>query len=326
LTLPSLPLLLALVALRAVAGQVFQPASRAAVPALVRDRDLEAANSAIGFGTNGSEALGPLLAAALFSVLSVQGVLLVDAATFFASAATLASLPSLPPAPMSSCPSPTVPAWPPTPPDWGRVYARLTDQNLSVGAFKEPIRDGRTMVTNSSWLDFDVNGRGPSAVLDLAAGDRLDVRARARGVGAERLTLVGPDGIMAEGDAGSELRMEKRVEGPTWISAVARGAGHPNTLDESVLAHTSSVYVDVAGQRVARAGDARWCLDFLGTLRFVDEHGHFDPATRDEHFGDLVAVLDEARSFYRRVEEIANRQEEHLSSADNNPVQNGDRQ
>jgi MFS family permease len=98
LTLPSLPLLLALVALRAVAGQVFQPASRAAVPALVRDRDLEAANSAIGFGTNGSEALGPLLAAALFSVLSVQGVLLVDAATFFASAAMLASLPSLPPA------------------------------------------------------------------------------------------------------------------------------------------------------------------------------------------------------------------------------------
>jgi len=146
-------------------------------------------------------------------------------------------------------------------------------------------------------------------------------------VGAERLTLVGPDGIMAEGDAGSELRMEKRVEGPTWISAVARGAGHPNTLDESVLAHTSSVYVDVAGQRVARAGDARWCLDFLGTLeRFVDEHGHFDPATRDEHFGDLVAVLDEARSFYRRVEEIANRQEEHLSSADKNPVQDGDRQ
>ena len=99
LTLPSLPLLLVLVALRSAAGQVFEPASRAAVPALVRDRDLETANSAIGFGTNGSEALGPLLAATLFPVLSVQGILLVDAATFFASAALLASLPSLPPAP-----------------------------------------------------------------------------------------------------------------------------------------------------------------------------------------------------------------------------------
>jgi MFS family permease len=97
LTLPSLPLLLALVALRAVAGQVFQPASRAAVPALVRDRDLEGANSALGFGTNGSEALGPLVAAALLPVMGVSGVLLVDAATFLASAALLAYLPALPP-------------------------------------------------------------------------------------------------------------------------------------------------------------------------------------------------------------------------------------
>ena len=110
------------------------------------------------------------------------------------------------------------------------------------------------------------------------------------------------------------------------ISAVAREAGHPNTLDESVLAHTSAVYVDVAGQRDARTGVARWCLELLGTLeRFVDEHGHFDPATHDEHLGGLVAVLVEARSFYRRVEEIASRQEEHLSSADKNPVQKGDR-
>ena len=95
LTLPPLPLLLALVALRAVPAQVFQPASRAAVPALVRDRDLEAANSSLGFGTNASEALGPLLAAALLAVVGVRGVLLADAATFFASAALLLSLPPL---------------------------------------------------------------------------------------------------------------------------------------------------------------------------------------------------------------------------------------
>ena len=96
LTLPPLPLLLVLVGLRAVAGQVFGPASRAAVPSLVRDCDLGGANSAIGFGTNGAEALGPLLCAALLPLVGVRGVLLVDAATFLVSAALLASLPSLP--------------------------------------------------------------------------------------------------------------------------------------------------------------------------------------------------------------------------------------
>jgi hypothetical protein len=194
------------------------------------------------------------------------------------------------------------------PPGWGRVYAHLGDKGLSVEAFKEAIRGGRTVVTNGPWLTFEVNGQGPGAVMDLAADDPLDVRARVRGPGAELLTLVGPDGVVAEGDAASELRFETTVDGPTWIAAVARGGPHPNTLDESVLVHTSPVYVDVAGQRVGRASDARWCLGFLDTLeRFVDEHGRFDPATRAAHFGDLVAVLDEARSFYRRVADTADR-------------------
>ncbi len=92
LWLPSLPLLLALVALRAIAAQIFQPASRAAVPAVVHDRDLDSANAAIGLGTNGGEALGPLLAAALLPALGVRGVLLVDAATFLLSAVALAFL------------------------------------------------------------------------------------------------------------------------------------------------------------------------------------------------------------------------------------------
>jgi hypothetical protein len=194
------------------------------------------------------------------------------------------------------------------PPGWGRVYAQLGDQGLSVAAFKEAIRGGRTMVTNGPWLTLEVNGHGPGAVLDLAAGDRLDIRARVQGPGAEHLTLVGPDGVMAAGDPGSELRLETTLDGPAWIAAVARGPGHPNTLDRSVLAHTSPVYIDVAGRRVGRVADARWCLGFLDTVEeFVGQHGHFDPANRTVHFGEFVAVLDQARSFYRQVVESADR-------------------
>ena len=95
LWLPSLPLLLVLVGLRAVAGQVFQPASRAAVPALVREGDLEPANAAIGVATNSGETLGPLVAALLLPVLQVRGVLLIDAASFFVSALLLGFLPAM---------------------------------------------------------------------------------------------------------------------------------------------------------------------------------------------------------------------------------------
>ncbi|WP_455358711.1 MFS transporter [Streptomyces sp. SYSU K21746] len=94
LWLPALPVLLLLVGLRALAGQIFQPASRAIVPSLVRDRDLEGANAAVGLGTNGGETLGPLVAALLLPLLDVRGVLLVDAGTFLLSAALLALLPA----------------------------------------------------------------------------------------------------------------------------------------------------------------------------------------------------------------------------------------
>ena len=91
-------MLLVLVGVRAVAGQVFAPASRAAVPALVAGRDLETANATVGCGANGAEAVGPLLAAAMLLFLGVPGVLLVDAASFVVSAVLLARLPALSPA------------------------------------------------------------------------------------------------------------------------------------------------------------------------------------------------------------------------------------
>lgn len=99
LTLPPLPLLFLLVALRSTASQVFQPASRSAVPAMVGDRHLETANSVVGFGANAAEALGPLLAAALLPTLGIRGVLVVDAVTFALSAVVLLATRPMPPTP-----------------------------------------------------------------------------------------------------------------------------------------------------------------------------------------------------------------------------------
>jgi MFS family permease len=95
-TLPSLPLLLFLVAVQCCVAAVFQPAARSAVPSLVPDASLERANAAIGFGTNGMDSAGPLAGAALLALLSVRDLLLADAGTFVISAALLATLPALP--------------------------------------------------------------------------------------------------------------------------------------------------------------------------------------------------------------------------------------
>lgn len=188
------------------------------------------------------------------------------------------------------------------PPGWGRVYAHLDGQPLSVEAFKEAIRAGRTVVTNGPWLALEVDGNGPGAVVDAASGSTVRVTARVSGLGVERLTIVGPDGEWGRSDGG-ELVVDIELDrGPTWVAAIARGPLHPNTLGPNVFAHTSPVWVDVEGKRVAREADARWCLDFLDSLeRLVTEHGHYAPETRDVHLGDVIGVLDEARGFYRTI-------------------------
>ena len=91
----SLPVLLVLVGARALAAQVFAPASRTAVGRIVEPDSLPGANAALGLGTNGAEALGPLLAAGLLPLLGVRGVLLADAVTFLLSALLIARLPVL---------------------------------------------------------------------------------------------------------------------------------------------------------------------------------------------------------------------------------------
>jgi MFS family permease len=184
LWLPPLPGLLALVGLRAVAGQVFQPASRAAVPALVPERDLERANAAVGVATNGGETLGPLVAALLLPVLEVRGVLLVDAATFLVSAALLAFLPAMG-----------------TTPGLGRQASFLADARAGLGyAWAEPtvraVIGGYVAIVACNGIDdvalvflaTDTLGGGERAVglllaavgVGLLAGYALLARARGR--------------------------------------------------------------------------------------------------------------------------------------------------
>jgi len=179
---------------------------------------------------------------------------------------------------------------------------------LSVAAFKDAIRAGRTVVTNGPWIELEVDGHGPGAVIDATAGDRLVARASVTGPGVDRLTIVGPDGVVAEHTSDDPLDVTVTVDGPLWLAAIARGAAHPRTLDASVFAHTSPVYIDVAGQRVMRRADARWCRSFLDRLEaLVEEHARFDETARADQLGDIVAVLGEARAFYRGVVTSAGR-------------------
>ena len=159
------------------------------------------------------------------------------------------------------------------------------------------------MVTNGPWLTLEVDGAGPGAVLDRRRGDRLTVRARTVGGRASSGWCCTGRTASWPRRTGDRLEHELTVDGGLWLAAAAHGGADPHTVGAPVFAHTTPVYVDVDGRRVGRAASARWCLRLLdGLEELAAEQGRFDPDDRERQLGDLVAVLDRARAFYRSVD------------------------
>jgi hypothetical protein len=134
------------------------------------------------------------------------------------------------------------------PPGWCRAYANLGGKPLSVAAWQEAVRAGRTFATNGPWLELDVGGCGPGDTFSVGGEEGVRVVARVIGQGVERLEVVGPDGpvatlALAPDAEDAELVADLEVEDPLWLAAVARGVEHPLAAAgrPNVYSHTSPV-------------------------------------------------------------------------------------
>ena len=96
-TLPSVPVLAALVAAEALFATAFNPASSSCVPQLVEPSQLTRANSLIASALNVQLAAGPAIGGLLVGLGGSRTAFAADAATFVISAVLLVGLPSLPP-------------------------------------------------------------------------------------------------------------------------------------------------------------------------------------------------------------------------------------
>ena len=188
------------------------------------------------------------------------------------------------------------------PPGWGRVYADLRGAPLSVAAFADAVRAGRTQATNGPFLKLLVDGRGPGDRIEATPGRRLPVTVGCQGLGVERLELVGPDGVLAATDAGGgaapAIDAEVEAGESMWLCAVARGPGHPSVLGPVVFAHTSPVWVELHGRPLRRPASARWLLDWLDRFEaMLGQHGRF---ADDGQRAEVVGVIEQARRRYRK--------------------------
>jgi hypothetical protein len=152
------------------------------------------------------------------------------------------------------------------PPGWARVYADLRGAPLSVAAFQEAIRAGRTLVTNGPWLELTADGRRPGDILQAEPGQPISVSARTTGPGVAHLELIGPDGVLAHsgprgGGSGGGTAAggwddglgDNRLDG-----GLAGGGSHGVVRGSAPDGGMGRTLDDLAIDATVQAGDSMW--------------------------------------------------------------------
>jgi hypothetical protein len=192
--------------------------------------------------------------------------------------------------------------------DLSRVYTRL-DGPLTIPKWLDALKAGRNSVTNGPLLALTVDGKD---VGDVIALDKPNaVRVELSAVGRHDFTaleLVQNGKVLATAPAKAEggayrakLVREVRLDSSAWFAARV-SSDTKNELDRQLFAHTSPVYVDVAGARVFDVDTARLLLRRLEQAQEeIRARGKFgSDAARDKL---LALYASTAKDLTKRVSE-----------------------
>lgn len=190
--------------------------------------------------------------------------------------------------------------------DWGvwdfsRVMVESREP-LTHAGFLQELAAGRSYITNEPFLEFTVEHARAGDTLALAAGRAVRVRARAMGRSDFiRLQLVYNGRVVHEAPARqsgfhhqAEMDVEVPLDEPGWLALRVppekpytirsryTGPGI-NVFGKAIFAHTSPVYVTIAGRgRSDRAAVEALRARLDAALAEIDRHGRFrDQRERD---------------------------------------------
>jgi hypothetical protein len=157
--------------------------------------------------------------------------------------------------------------------DFSRVYAKMSGP-LTIAGWLDALKAGRTVATNGPFLTLTVDGKTVGDVLSLAKSGTVKIEATGTGrKNFQQLQLVHNGKVIktqsaATRDGGYHARLqhELRIDEPAWL-AVRIDAQNRNEFDLGLFAHTSPIYIDLAGKRVFDVEAARTLLKQLDEAR-----------------------------------------------------------
>jgi hypothetical protein len=186
-----------------------------------------------------------------------------------------------------------------------RTYVRIPDDELTMEAWLEAMKNGHAFMTNGPLLQFEVGGRIPGETLELAAGEEVVASLEVHSITPlERAEILFNGEVVASipfTGARNRLSFERsfRPSESGWYHVRVNGApGESFPLDIAwVQAATNPVWVHVDGAPVRSVEAADYALAWIDKLQAMAEEwpGWRSQAERDH----VYAQFDEARAVYR---------------------------
>jgi hypothetical protein len=193
-------------------------------------------------------------------------------------------------------------------PGASRVYVHV-EGDFSYAAWIDRLREGRSFVSNGPMLEFAVDGQGPGGTVRLAAVRDVTIDATMSSqFPVEKVEVVFDGTVIARGTLSEDKlnsTMATRVTIPRsgWLSLRAQGPGHPDHSGGLLEAHTSPVYVEVAGKPIASRDDAEYFLKWIDRLSLDLRLRDRIPSRQLQQ--QVSAQLEAARDVYVQIAKTA---------------------
>lgn len=140
--------------------------------------------------------------------------------------------------------------------DFSRVYVEIPEP-LTEERWLEALARGRSIITNETFLELEIEGRRPGDTIQLDTADKLKVIGR--GIGRNDfagLELVHNGRVIHTGRSQAEekhyraeIEYSLSVEEPGWLALRIPGSGM-NEFGRTLFAHTSPILLELNGRRI----------------------------------------------------------------------------
>jgi hypothetical protein len=175
--------------------------------------------------------------------------------------------------------------------DFSRVYVPLEGE-LTGKTWLAQLQAGRSYITNGTFLEFSVNDRAIGDTIAMSRSGALQVSGRAIGRNNFRnIELIHNGDVIrtAEchpigGHFSAQMDLVINVDQPGWLALRTPLRAGTNEFDKDLFAHTSPIYVEVAGKRIFRREVAEQLIaEMEENIDVIRDQGEFaDPDEIDK--------------------------------------------